>query len=70
MQKYANTTADVIGFFCQRIAEANWKILKLLQHFIADRLNNWISKAEYLESLLQVDLLEMQQCFLFINEEW
>ena len=33
-------------FFCQCIAEANWKILNLPLHFIAYVLSTWISKGE------------------------
>ena len=35
-----------LAVFCQHIAEANWKILKLFQHFIADVLSTSILKAE------------------------
>ena len=56
MLRYAEAITDMIykgfcwifgRFFCWHIAEANWKILNLPRHFIADVLRTWILKTVY-----------------------
>ena len=53
--KYAEAIADIIYkdfcwiFFCQRIVEENWKILKSPQHIITSVLSTWMLKADKYE---------------------
>ena len=44
---HAKVSAESLAVFYQCIAKANWKILKLSQHFIVDILSTWILKAGY-----------------------
>ena len=48
--------------FCWCIAEANWKILKSPQHFIADVVSTWISKAA--QYIMQEQLHHLKHDFV------